>query len=1067
MNLITFSLQKPITVLVLVAGLVLGSVVAVTSINIDIFPKLNLPVIYVIEPYAGMTPQQMEGIFSTRLQDQFLYINGIKNISSKNLQGISILKLTFFESTNMAEASAQLALQLNRAMQFFPPGALPPQVIRFDASSLPVGSLVFSSADKSLEEVADLAATKIRPMFSSIAGVATPAPIGANQRSVLVNIDPVKLRSYNLTPDEIVAAVAANNIMAPSGTVSFGNTVLMTTTNALEKNIKDFGDIPIKSQGATTLYIHDIGTVKDASDLTTGYALINGKRSVYMPVVKTPDASTLQVVSQLKAKIPEMQQLLPPDVQIEYVFDQSVFVMNAVKNLMNEGITGALLTGIVVLLFLKDWRSCLIVVINIPLSVLSAVLCLQLFGQTINIMTLSGLALAIGILVDEATVTIENIHRHTELGKEKKLAIYDACQEISFSKLLILLCILAVFAPSLVMQGIPRALFLPLSLSIAFAMIFSFLLSQSLVPIIANWMLKDEHTTMHVPAPENSADNAPAAPNLKPMQQSFIDKLKLQLNNTLQRLELRKKTAVTIYLATAMVLIGIGWFIIGKEMLPASNNGQYQLKLKLPDGTRYERTEEMVQRVLSVLDSMTGGHNKITSAYAGMVPVNNATANLFVFNSGYNEATLQVQTDDGFKMDKDRFQELLRQLLQREIPQIRLSFEPIELTEKIMSQGAATPIEVQIAGKDMQQIQDYGEHLMAAMGKVSFFRDIQVEQPLRCPTLRIVIDRTKVSQMGLRLQDVSRSVTAFTSSSRFIEKNLWLDTKSAYTFQVQAQVQSYLITELDALKRIPLDKNNSGAVLENVATFEMDTSVGEYDRTGPRRFITVSANLFGKDLQSGTDAVNRAIASLGAPPMGLTVEVHGMSNLLTATLGSLQNGLLVAVVAIFLLLAANYQSFKVAAAVLCTIPAVLLGSIASLLLTGCTLNLQSYMGVIMSCGVSVANAILVVTNAERLRFEYNNDVCRAARESAVLRLRPIMMTSLSMIAGMLPMAMGMGEAGEQSAPLGRAVIGGLTASTFAALFIVPICYMWVQQHATAKSGSLLPERIEEQITSSI
>jgi multidrug efflux pump subunit AcrB len=410
-------------------------------------------------------------------------------------------------------------------------------------------------------------------------------------------------------------------------------------------------------------------------------------------------------------------------------------------------------------------------------------------------------------------------------------------------------------------------------------------------------------------------------------------------------------------------------------------------------------------------------------------------------------------------MGKDKFQEAFRGAVHNKLPQVSVSFEPIELTEKIMSQGAATPIEVQVAGKDMQEIAGYANRLVDELNGVPFLRDVQIAQPLKYPTISIILDRYKIAQMGLKLQDVSRSIAAFTSSSRYTEKNMWLDTKSAYTYQVQAQVPEYIMTNVSDLKEIPLLTGQTGLALQDVATFQVDTMAGEYDRTGPRRFVTVSANLYKKDLKSGTEAVNKAISSLGELPKGLVIKVQGMSSLLTETLNSLQSGLLLAVIVIFLLLAANYQSFKVSLAVLCTIPAVLLGALVLLLLTGCTLNLQSYMGIIMSTGVSVANAILIVTNAEKLRIEYDNDIVRAATVSASIRLRPILMTSLAMIAGMIPMATGMGESGDQTAPLGRAVIGGLIASTFAALYIVPQCYAWLQQKATLKSPSLLPENI--------
>ena len=1071
MSLVSASLKRPISILVIVSAVFFSSFFAIRTIPIDIFPKLNLPVIYVLEPYGGMTPQQMEGFFSTKLQDQFLYVNGIKNITSKNIQGISILKLTFFENTDMAEASAQVALQLNRAMQFFPPGANPPQVLRFDASSLPVGSLVFSSPNRKLEEINDLASTRIRPLFSTIPGLSAPPPIGSNQRTIVMNIDPDKLRSFNLTPDEVVAAIAHNNMITPSGNIRMGNTMYMTTTNAQEASVNAFGEIPVRTDNTNTIMLRDIGTVQDAADITTGYALINGKRSIYMPIVKTPDASTWEVVQQLKSKLPEMQSLLPEDVKITYEFDQSVFVMNSVKSLVAEGIIGAILTGLMVLLFLRDWRSCIVVVITIPLSVLSAVLLLKMAGQTINIMTLSGLALAIGILVDQATVTIENIHQHLEMGKPKKLAIYDACTEISFPLFLILLCIIAVFAPSFIMQGVPKALFLPLSLSIGFAMIASYLFAQSIVPVVANWLLKEDMFQYHHGKPHAHAGLAldkeeiaeinmhSKAEVVEPSKNDFFEKVKVRFTIALEKMMHNKERNVSIYLIVVLLLTGAGFVWIGKDLLPKTNNGQYQVKLRLPDGTRLERTESMVLSVLQLLDSVTNNHVAISSAYAGMMPSNYATANLYIFNSGSHEASLQIQVDEDFKMEKDRFQEAFRSVVKQKLPDVKVSFEPIELTEKIMAQGASTPIEVQVAGKDMREIAEYAMKLTDKLKEIPFMRDVQIQQPLKYPTIKIQLDRYKIAQMGLKLQEVSRSIAAFTSSSRFTEKNLWLDTKSAYTFQVQAQVKEYVMNNVDAIKEIPLQVGQAGVTLQDVATFEIDTVAGEYDRSGPRRFVTVSANLYKKDLQSGTNAVNTAVASLGILPKGLVINVQGMSSLLTETLNSLQSGLLLAVIVIFLLLAANYQSFKVSLAVLSAIPAVLLGAIVILLMTGGTLNLQSYMGVIMSTGVSVANAILIVTNAEKLRFEYDNNVVKAAVVSASVRLRPILMTSMAMIAGMIPMASGMGESGDQTAPLGRAVIGGLIASTFAALYIVPQCYAWLQQKSTLKSSSLLPEHL--------
>jgi len=1062
------ALQRPITIIVIFLGLLLFSVMAVRTIPIDIFPKLNSPTIYVIEQYGGMSAKQMEGIFATRMQDQFLYVNGIKNIESKNIQGLSLVKLSFYESTDMAEATAQVALQSNRMLAFFPPGSLPPTVIRFDASSLPVGELVFSSKTKSLQEMFDLALTRIRPLFATVPGLSAAPAFGSNARTVLINVDPQKLSTYNLSADEVVEAIAKNNAITPSGNLRVDSTMFITSVNSLEAKVSEFQDIPVKTNGSTSIFIKDIAKVSDGADLTVDYALVNGKRSVYIPVVKTADASTWEVVQTLRSKLPEMKSLLPDDVNISYEFDQSVFVMNAAKSLMTEGILGAILTGLMVLLFLQDWRSSVVVIITIPVAVLSAVFCLKLAGQTINIMTLSGLALAIGVLVDQATVTIENIHQHLEMGKGKKQAIFDACTEISFPLLLILLCILAVFAPALVMSGVPKAMFLPLSLSIAFAMIISFVAAQTLVPVIANWLLKAEkfqyhHTTSHAHAGLALDDNEVkeinqhnAEDKANPEENGLFQRMKVGLANLLERWMLRRKIIVLLYLVGSFSAAIFCFVIIGKDLLPKSNNGQLQLRIREPDGMRLEVTERTTKAVLDLIDSTVNHHIAITSAYVGLVPSNFGTSNLYIFNSGTHESVIQINLSEDFKGKMDDLKESLRQSVAKNFPGVKISFEPIELTEKIMAQGASTPVEVRVSGKNMEQIKDYSEKLADKMKTISFLRDVQIAQPLNFPTVNITIDRQKLSLMGLSLENVARSITAATSSSRYTSKNFWLDDKTSYTYQTQVQVPEYIMNSVEELQSISLVKGQSRPILSDVAKISMENLPGEYDRSGPRRFVTVSANIHQKDLGSATAAVEKSIKELGEPPTGLITEIKGMSSLLTETLGSLQTGLLAAIVIILLLLAANYQSFGLAISVLATVPAVLLGALLFLLATGATLNLQSYMGLIMAVGVSVANAILIVTNAESLRMFYK-DPFKAATVSASVRLRPILMTSFAMIAGMIPMASGLGEAGDQSAPLGRAVIGGLAASTLAALFIVPLVYGWIQQKTSFESMSLLPE----------
>ena len=909
-------------------------------------------------------------------------------------------------------------------------------------------------------------------MFATIPGLSAPPPFGSNARTIVFSIDPAKLRSFNLTPDEVVDALSKYNVMSPSGNLRIGGTMYLTTMNSLVKNTENFGNIPVITKNGVPVFLKDVARVTDAADVTVDYALINGKRSVYIPVVKTASASTWSVVQALKSKLAEMQNLLPNDVKISYEFDQSVFVVNAVKSLMTEGGLGALLTGLMVLLFLRDLRSSLIVVITIPVSILIGVLLLDLFGQTINIMTLSGLALAIGILVDQATVTIENIHQHLEMGKSKRLAIYDACEEISFPLLLILLCILAVFAPSFLMNGVPKAMFLPLSMAIGLTMIVSYVLAQTLVPILSNWMIKAEryqyhHNKKHAHAGESLDAEEEEQVQMHreqeiahPEENDFFEKVKSRFVSTISQLMPRKKLIVPIYLVVVIVLAGIGFVIIGKDMMPKLNNGQFQIHLKEPEGTRLERTEDKFKQVLHIIDQTVNNHVKITSGYIGLVPSSFGSSNLYIFNTGTNEAVLQVNLDEDYKINLDELKDALRKNIAQALPEMSITFEPIDMTEKIMSQGANTPIEVQVAGKDMHQIETYANKVLAKLKQIPYLRDVQINQPLDYPVIDITLDRLKVSQLGLNVSDIARSVTESTSSSRYTLKNLWLDENNSYTYQVQAQIPEYVMNSMEELKEIPLVKGQSSPTLADVATFKTTTAPGEFDRTGPRRFITVSANIYKKDLGAASTAVEKAVKSIGAAPKGLIASIEGMSSLLTETLNSLQNGLMFAVLVIFLLLAANYQSFKVSLSVLSTIPAVILGSITALLLTGSTLNLQSYMGMIMSTGVSVANAILIVTNAEKLRLEYK-DANRASITSASIRLRPILMTSFAMIAGMIPMASGMGEAGEQSAPLGRAVIGGLAASTLAALFILPLVFAWVQEKTSYDTPALMPEEPTE------
>ncbi|NCI49794.1 efflux RND transporter permease subunit [Sediminibacterium roseum] len=1035
-KLIIAALRKPVTVMVIVMGIVFFSWLAVRKMPIDIFPKLGTPVIYVAQTYGGLSPQQMEGFLTSYYEYHFLYITGIKYVESKSVQGVSLIKLQFHEGTDMGAAMAEVVSYATRARSFMPPGTLPPFIMRYDAGSVPVGQLVFTSNSKSLNEIQDLALFKVRPMFAALPGVSAPPPLGGNQRTIIIRANPERLRSYGVTPDELAATIAKGNMISPAGNLRVGDQTLITPQNTVIDNIKEFESIPLQAKSGTTAYVRDVASVENGADITTGYALVNGKRSIYIPVTKRADASTWEVVQNIKKALPDMQAAIPADIHVSYEFDQSTYVVNSLKSLLFEGGLGAILTGLMVLLFLSDRRSSLIVVITIPLALLSAIVCLYLAGQSINIMTLGGLALAIGILVDEATVTIENIHRHLEDGKKKPRAIADAAKEIALPKLLILLSILAVFVPALFMTGIPKGMFMPLSLAVAFAMIASFLISQTVVPILSNWWLKDAgHFT----------------------ERKWFTKLTNRYTSFQNRIAGARGVIISLYLVICGLLLWSNYHFLGQEIFPKVNSGQLQVRLRMPAGTRIERTEDNTKKVLALLEKEVGKQQvSITSAYVGLQPPTYAINSIFTWTSGPHEAIVKIRFTDNAGIKLDDLKEQLRSAVKKEIPSMQVSFEPADLVEQVMSQGTNNPVEVVVQGKNLKQSKEIGDKLKKQMEALPYMRDIQYTLPLDYPSLQIDYDRVRAGQLGLTIDEMSRSVSAATSSSRNILLNYWLDKNAGNAYQVQVELPEYQMKSPEDLEQVPVSASNQNIFLRDVATWKKLNTPGEYDRLNQQRFITISANLHQKDLGTAVKDVQTAISKLDSLPQGVKVYVRGQSEILQQTQSELGSGLLLAILVILLLLAANFQSFRLSFTILSVIPAVVAGSFLLLFLAGKTLNIQSFMGCIMAIGVAVANAILLVTKAETIRKQ-DGSLSNIGLLAARSRLRPILMTSFAMIAGMIPMAIGLGEGGEQTSPLGIAVIGGLLFSTLTTLFVLPLVYNAVINKKIYRDVSLDPD----------
>lgn len=1038
MNLIKFALRRPISVMVLVLGLLFFGIKAAKDVKVDILPEMDLPVVYVAHSFNGYTPQQMEGYFTKMYVNMLLFTNGIRSIESKNTQGLTLMKVNFYEGTNMGEAIAQINALSTRSQVFLPPGAPPPFIIRFDSSSQPVGQLVFRSSTQTNNQLQDIANFNARPFLIKIPGLTTAPPFGGSPRTIEINVDPYKLRAHSLSPEQVVEAISRNNITSPSGNVYIGDTNYLTPTNNTVKKVEELGDIPLFKGTADNVYIRDVATVKDGADIATGYALIDGKRSVYINIAKASNASTLEVVNKLKEALPKIQRNMPEGVQISYEFDQSVYISNALKSLIIEGILGALLTGLMVMLFLNDRRAALIVILTIPISIISGVLFLKLFGQSINIMSLSGLALAIGILVDESTVTIENIHQHFAMGKTKAQAIWDACKEIAFPKLLIMLCILAVFAPALMMSGIPGSLFMPLAMAIGFSMIASFVLSQTFVPVMANWMMKHNPRTCE---------------NHKPDWFSgFRDRFVSLLSSLIKS----RKIIVSISLAAALCA-GLGLYqITGKDVLPSVNSRQFQVRIKAAEGTRIEVTEIKVKKFLEHLKNKVGKDNiAISSVFIGQHPSTFAVSPIYLYNAGPHEALMQVALKE-FNGNSDELKDELRMYYKEKMPDLQISFEPIELTEKILSQGANNPIEVRVSGMMKKMNRMYAEKLLAKLKEIKYLRDQQIPQSMNYPALQINIDRVRAAQLGLDAQDIAKSLVSATASTRYTNKNFWIGGMMGIAYDVQVQTPQNILNSKEELANLPLSKNAGRPVLGDVASITSTKELGESYNLGTMGYTTVTANTHKTDLEQASKDVKKAIESLGELPKGVNIEVAGMAPVLDETLSSLASGLLIAIVVIFLMLSATFQSFRVSLVILTTVPFVVVGSLALLNLTGSTLNLQSYMGLIMSIGVSIANAVLLISNAETIRKSTGNAL-EAGLEAAKLRIRPIIMTTLAMAAGMLPMAIGFGEGSDQVSPLGRAVIGGLIFSTFSVLVILPLVFGWMQKNAGIISPSLDPE----------
>ncbi len=1031
--------------------------------RVDIFPPFDLPQIYVVQNYNGMSPAQMEGLIVNQFELNFQYVDGVKNVESRSIGQIAVIKLSFYPGTDMSQAMAEVVSQANRAQASMPPGVLPPQIMRMDAGSVPIGYLVLTGKGKSLGTLADLAQQRIRPLIqSNVPGTVGTAPFGSNIRSIVINVDPDRLRTYNLTPDDVVKALTAGNAIVPAGNLYIKDQMPLVPTNAMVTDLREFGNIPIKP--GSTVYLHDVATVADGTDVNFGYALVDGHRTVYIPIVKKNTASTLTVVSDIHRSMPIFQSVLPEGVEVHYEFDESPTVVEAIRSVGIEGLIGATLTGLMILLFLHDWRSVVVVVFNIPVALLTSLLALWLTGHTINIMTLGGLALSIGMLVDEATVSIENIHVQMTRTPSLARAVERGSNETAVARLLAMLCILSVFIPAFIMAEPVRSLFVPLALAVGFAMIASYFLSSTIVPVLSVWLLKLAHGRQG-----------------EEEHKGVFARVQSVFGRVVSASVRLRWMVVPVYLVVCALILWLVGTRLGTELFPQVDSGEFVLRFRTPPGTNFELTRQAWLRCLEVIEEEAGpGNVDISMGFAGQQAPNFGVNNMLLFMRGPDDGQMRVALRDDSGIHIDEFRERLRRKLpERLVPwftdllqseglsadaaarrakQLTFGFEPGDIVSEVMSFGSPTPVEIVIASPDLSAAREHATQVATALREIPDLRDVRIQQTLEYPTVPITIDRQKAGLSGVDVAQVGQSVLVTTSSSRMVARNYWQDPKSGVSYQVQVQVPVQRMDSAARVETVPLERLTPGVnlMVRDVARVGHGSTPGEYDRTSMQRYLSVTANVEHEDLGRAAGQIDEALERVGSPPHGVRVETRGQVAPMNEMFKSLAIGLAVAVIVILILLTAYFQSPRLALASVGAVPGVLSGVALMLYLTGTTLNIESFMGTIMCIGVSVSNSVMLITFTAR-DWEAGAPALEAAKRGASERLRPILMTACAMIVGMVPMALALEKGSQMEAPLGRAVVGGLIVSTFTTLLILPAVFAILMGASKHKSPSLHPD----------
>ncbi|GAC1637011.1 MAG: efflux RND transporter permease subunit [Candidatus Acidiferrum sp.] len=1046
MWIVRLALQRPYTFIVMALVVILLTVVVVPRTPTDIFPEINIPVISLVWTYGGLQPQEMEQRITGNVERGIsTLVSDVEHIESQSLPGIAVIKVYFQPGANIQTALAQTAAISQTFLRFLPPGTTPPLVIIYSASTVPVIQLGLTSDTMSEQQLFDFGNNFIRTQLATIQGTGTPFPYGGKQRLVSVDTDSAALQARNLSAVDIVNAVAAQNLILPAGTAKLGQLEYTVEMNGSPQSVNELNDLPVKTTNGATTYLRDVAHVRDGFSPQTNIVLANGQRGVLMSIYKTGNASTLSIVDRLKGLLDYNESSFPPGLRLQQLFDQSLFVRASIQGVLREGLIAACLTVLMILLFLGNWKSTLIILISIPLSILVSVLLLAALGETINIMTLGGLALAVGILVDDATVEIENINRNLAMGKDTIQAILDGAQQIAVPAFVSTLCICIVFIPMFFLSGVARYLFVPLAEAVSFAMLASYMWSRTIVPTLAMYLLSAEdeyHAEDHVGEKQGF---------FRRYQQGFeraFESFREHYRNALEHVLEHSRIFAACFLAFCALSCGIA-LVLGRDFFPSVDAGQIRLHMRARTGLRIEETARLTDQVNQTIretipkDELVTVLDNIGLPYSGI--------NLTYSNSGTigtSDAEILVQLKGERSKSTAYYVNKLREQLPQKFPGVQFYFQPADIVTQILNFGTPAPIDISVLGPTANQQGNYAlaEKIAASIRHIPGAVDVHVQQAYDAPTLHFDIDRTRAQYVGLQTRDVAQNLLVSLSSSFQTAPSFWLDPKNGVSYNVAVQTPQYRVDSLQALQNTPVNNTAPGTqpqILANLVTLQNTVRPASVSHYNAQPMINVYASVDGRDLGSVSDEVYKRVNALQKDlPRGSHVVIRGQVETMRTSFIGLGVGLAGAIVLAYLLIVVNFQSWLDPFIIITALPGALAGICWMLLFTRTTLNVPSLTGAIMCMGVATANSILMVSFAREQMAE-GKLAREAAVEAGFVRIRPVLMTALAMMIGMVPMAIGLGEGGEQNAPLGRAVIGGLLFATVATLFFVPCVFSMI------------------------